>query len=156
MQHSEIRIYNTKSYYETVPETALCWNHNHAFKWKCYSHRTHFENVAQIPAINFIRFNIYFRLHIHSCTESLVLILIPWCCSSDDGFLVVSINVSYQLFQSNLLVTLCFLYIFIHWGTNFIFQILKERIGPTWTKNICMYIGTLKLKVCTLFLHLLW
>lgn len=71
--------------------------------------------------------------------------MIPWCCSSDDGFLVVSINVSYHLIQSNLLVTLRFLYIFVHWGTNFIFQILKERIRPTWTKNISMYISTLKL-----------
>jgi len=50
MQQSEINIHNTKSYYEMVPETALCWNHYHAFKWKCYSHWRHFENAAQIPA----------------------------------------------------------------------------------------------------------
>jgi len=129
-----------------VPETALCWNHYHAFLWKCYSHWTHLENAAQVPATNFTPFiNNYFLLHVHSRTESLVLKLIPWCCSSDDVFLVVSINVSYQLFQPNLFVTLCFLYIFIHWGTNFIFQILKERIRPTWTKNRSMYISTLKL-----------
>jgi len=79
---------------------------------------THTEHTLKMQhryhQTNFPPFNNYFLLHVHSCTESLVLILIPWCCSSDDGFLVVGINVSYQLFQSNLLVTLCFLYIFIH------------------------------------------
>lgn len=71
---------------------------------------------------------ICFPLHIHSHSKSLVFKLIPCCHSSDGSFLVISIDVSCQFFQSNLLVSLCLLHILIHCSTDFILQYLKARI----------------------------